>query len=493
MATAFKPEEYTPEEHSNLPVERATIEQIEGNRRRALELYAEAFDKLQQAGECASNASISGELPGATYLSRENLHLLEPSGFKARDDRRERFLTGARQNLDRAIWKHLLLHMDLERLMDRKSHDDFRDQLEKDPPEATAENCFATMSTLMASADDIFRRGIANAFSSLDRRFKSHDGFKVGSRVVLSNAMGEYGMWNHYARHDETIRDVERTFYILDGKENPERSAGIIGLINEQRGAMERRAFVVKDAYFEVKVFKNGNVHLWFKRKDLLEKVNQLLAEYYGEVLGEGANSAQTEAKKSFALRPMESHARNFGFFPTSAETAERVLSLGDITHIDEDATILEPSAGDGALIKAVLNAGARRANITAVEIQHDLMSKLEALDIGRLMQANFLALDPADIGQFDIVLMNPPFDRGRDTDHVLHAMKFVKPGGKLIAIMAASAEFREDAKATEVRRVADVWSAIWHEPFRDLPDRSFAHAGTNVNTLVLSIRKPTG
>jgi hypothetical protein len=89
---------------------------------------------------------------------------------------------------------------------------------------------------------------------------------------------------------------------------------------------------------------------------------------------------------------------------------------------------------------------------------------------------------------------MNPPFDRGRDCDHVRHAWQFLKPGGVLVAVMSARAEFGTDARHKALHDIIDTlnaprWSreATWH----DLPEGSFAHAGTNVNTVMLCMRKP--
>ncbi|MBS7671428.1 DUF4942 domain-containing protein [Croceicoccus gelatinilyticus] len=491
MATAFKAERYTAPENDNLPVQRSTIEDIETKRHRALALYGEAFDLLQQAGDIADKASISGHLPGASYFPREFDRLLHPCGIKTRPERREQFIDGIRKTLDRAIWKHLVEATDIEKLMDAQAREEFRDQLEKDPPEATAENCYTTLANLAGTADEIFMRGIANAFSKLDRRFRSHDGFKIGSRVVLNNALNDYGMWNHYGRKDDVLRDVERTFHVLDGEEQPERAAGIVGAIDAQRSSMTAKAFVAHSDYFEAKVFKNGNVHVWFKRKDLLEEVNRLLATYYGATLGEGADTAGEKAREEYAIRPRDMHAKNFGFFPTSEELARKVLEMGELTSISSETTILEPSAGTGALIEAAIGAGANSRNITAVEIQADLASQLGGLGLGRLMVNDFMQLTPEIVGTFDVVLMNPPFDRSLDCDHVMHAMKFVKPGGKLVAIMAAGVEFRENPRSKALLKRAGEWNAIWYDMFRDLPERSFAHAGTNVNTCVLAIRKP--
>ena len=79
---------------------------------------------------------------------------------------------------------------------------------------------------------------------------------------------------------------------------------------------------------------------------------------------------------------------------------------------------------------------------------------------------------------------MNPPFDRERDIDHVMHALKFLKPDGFLISIMSAGTEFRETRKSVAFRTLMQKMNARW----RDLPPSSFSTVGTNINTIVLSV-----
>jgi hypothetical protein len=71
---------------------------------------------------------------------------------------------------------------------------------------------------------------------------------------------------------------------------------------------------------------------------------------------------------------------------------------------------------------------------------------------------------------------MNPPFYGKHYVKHVLHALKFLKPGGKLTAILPASARY--DHKLLDGR-----WS--------DLPVGSFSESGTNINTTVLTMWAP--
>src|SRR3546814_3255444 len=99
----------------------------------------------------------------------------------------------------------------------------------------------------------------------------------------------------------------------------------------------------------------------------------------------------------------------------------------------------------------------------------------------------DFLALNPDLIGSFDRIIMNPPFDRGRDIDHVNHAIEFLAPGGILVAIMSAGTEFKSDAKAAAFHAKIERYRAR----FRDLDPGSFASVGTMVNTVVLTPRTP--
>src|SRR3546814_1609476 len=52
---------------------------------------------------------------------------------------------------------------------------------------------------------------------------------------------------------------------------------------------------VIEGDYFRVRVFKNGNLHIWFERDDLLQSVNLVLAEYYGEAIGDGYETNEAE------------------------------------------------------------------------------------------------------------------------------------------------------------------------------------------------------
>lgn len=147
--------------------------------------------------------------------------------------------------------------------------------------------------------------------------------------------------------------------------------------------------------------------------------------------------------------------------FPTPPEVADEVVLLAGI---EPHHRVLEPSSGTGALVDAVRRR-VPTATIECVELNHDM-----AFNIGA-RQADFLELTPDDLGKFDRVVMNPPFDKWADIRHIRHALGFLNPDGRLVAICADGP--RQD----------DAFSSFM---VRRLPAGTFA--GTNVRSCILSI-----
>ena len=452
-------------------VPHSTVLAMEAQRERALDLYGQAFDTLQQAAAAHGAATAKGWALAVSLATGR--HQGDRQFSKSGD--RDGYLDECRKQIDRAMWDHLILSTGIERLMDKQEREAFRQQLADDPPPATSDNILATFQRLAGDAGMIFQRGLAQAFSRLDRRFRSHDGFKIGSRIVFNGAFSD-GRWNYYSKKDEDLRDVERVFAVLDGQPHPDRGSGIIGTIDAARPrAWGAQAFEADGDYFKVRVYKNGNVHCWFKRDDLVEKVNQVLADFYGATIGASPDVA--DRKHDVAQTP----ARNFGFFETPAAVGERAM---EALQLRPGMSVLEPSAGKGALASLARKAG---GNVTCIEIQPSNAAYLRNLSFPRVAERDFLHLDPAVLGQFDRILMNPPFDRGRDVDHVTHAMRFLKPGGRLVAIMAAGVEYRTDRKTSDFRATVERFKGS----IRDLPFGSFAESGTNVNTVIVALGLP--
>ena len=461
-------------------IRRATIDAIVASRNAALDQCRVAYQKLADADAAITTAqkaimdAAPDQVTTYTFGCRTRDEFLASLNLQDADT----FLKEARRLIDVHVWSYIIHLTDMHSLMDKEEKEAMRQSLQTDPPDVTVENVHSTLTRFMADADTIWKRGLAKTFSALDRRFRSHTGWRFGSRIILPYAFDEYGSWSFRNSHEDHLIDTERAFYILDGHTPPPNWYGIVDAVRRERqGGHGPRQSTVHSRFFKIKIFKNGNCHLWFTREDLVKKANRVLADYYGEVLSDGDAH---DAPETFSSKT--SLARNFGHYPTPEAVAHRLVEAASIRtpqHGEAPALILEPSAGGGN----IASLAACRGTVDCIEIQPHLADLLKAAGIYRhVWTADFLDRTPTPV--YDFILMNPPFDRERDIDHVTHALKFLNETGLLIAVMSAGTEFRETAKSRAFRDHMAHLNARW----KDLPPGSFSSVGTNVNTLLLKV-----
>lgn len=164
---------------------------------------------------------------------------------------------------------------------------------------------------------------------------------------------------------------------------------------------------------------------------------------------------------------------QDFGQFDTPEVLAREIVTIAGIGPKD---VVLEPSAGIGNIARALRETGAL---VTCHEIDESRVKKLRET-FPDTFSGDFLAAEPDPV--YTAVVMNPPFAKQADIDHVLHAAKFLKPGGKLVAIMSASVLYRTNRKTEEFRN----WLAARGGAIELLPENCFASSGTKVNTVLV-------
>jgi predicted RNA methylase len=169
---------------------------------------------------------------------------------------------------------------------------------------------------------------------------------------------------------------------------------------------------------------------------------------------------------------------QEFGQFFTPAGVAHNLIEMAAIL---PGELVLEPSAGEGALARAARQAGGK---VVCVEQDQRLFRALSRDFVA--FHIDFLKVSAETLPyRFDVIVMNPPFAPiGTDIAHVEHALRFLRTGGRLVAIMSAGVRFHQTKKALAFRGLVDGRKGV----FRDLPSGSFAESGTNVNTTIVSM-----
>lgn len=176
---------------------------------------------------------------------------------------------------------------------------------------------------------------------------------------------------------------------------------------------------------------------------------------------------------------------KEFQFFETPAAIAERMVKLSGINETKQHGfgDILEPSAGQGAIVRAIKEStgGAR---VFVYELMAENQTILKKMNGVRILGADFLNADTSFL--FDNIVANPPFTKGADIDHIRKMYEVCKPGGTIVTIASASWTFGSNKKQVAFREWLDEIEATIEE----LPAGTFKETGTNVKAMLLVINK---
>ena len=187
---------------------------------------------------------------------------------------------------------------------------------------------------------------------------------------------------------------------------------------------------------------------------------------------------------------------KEFQFFGTPDRLADQLVALAELINTDH---VLEPSAGQGAIIKAI-----RRFNkncyIDAFELMPLNCEILKSINETALTplredllwfgywQADFLeqASFSRNIGKYNKIIANPPFNKNQDIDHIKAMHDCLKKGGRLVSMASKHWQFANNKKETDFREWLDEVNAT----VVDVPAGEFKESGTTIATCIIIIDK---
>jgi hypothetical protein len=383
------------------------------------------------------------------------------------------------RSLRRSAWNYFWKEFNMPEIASAADKKRF-DQSMADPPPFDLDTLMATFGPYLDNPRASILRGLAEVFTGLDPAYKSHEKVKIGvkglpKRVVLPSIGTFYGYG------EDKLRDIINALAAVQGKPLIEYSELRLLLANgdalrdggtfphPHNSRHESNTITVIGRGIWLKRFQNGNGHLFFG-PEALRDINLALAEFYGDVLADCPD--EDEARP--ARRTGTAVAKDLQFYPTPEKVIDRLLE--DI-YLKPGMRVLEPSCGDGRIMDAVRKAG---ADVWGVEVDAARAAETRAKG-HKVVCANFLETQGPARPElaFDAVVMNPPFYGKHYAKHVRHALRFLKPGGVLVAVLPATARYDHG--------LLDDLRPSW----TDLPVGAFRESGTNICTVIANIRAP--
>lgn len=209
------------------------------------------------------------------------------SGDQWRDDFKD--ADAAVEIMTRAAWGAIVERLELRRFMSIKRWEDLQKQLngkgherEKLPP-FTVQNVFAFADGYYAQGRQMLTEAVREVFEWLRPRkgtqtgdLKTNTEMEVGERAIvgwmIDSGYGASGFKVRYGTPSQHLIALENVFNALAGN-----GAIAKGYRSALENAIEKSSEGETDL-FEYRACKNGNLHLRFKRLDLLAKFNAIAA-----------------------------------------------------------------------------------------------------------------------------------------------------------------------------------------------------------------------
>lgn len=203
-----------------------------------------------------------------------------------------------------------------------------------------------------------------------------------------------------------------------------------------------------------------------------------------GKTAGFVFASDPTDLLQSVANGDNRNLKKEYQFFATPPDLADELVELAEI---DTYHTILEPSAGQGALIEAIGRLPYRTVPVVCYEAMgtnRDILATKAKKGLSHILLGNdFLEHDTI---YFDRIIANPPFSRNQDIDHIRKMYEFLNPGGRLVSLSSQSWTFGPQKKQVAFRD----WFFEVNAEIIPVGDQRFKSSGTLVSANIIIINK---
>lgn len=216
--------------------------------------------------------------------------------------------------------------------------------------------------------------------------------------------------------------------------------------------------------------------------RDLYVKVNKVL-ELAGGKWNKSAKAhifpddAEDIIADAISTGEILDRKKTLQYFPTPDSLADEMVQLARIID-DEHYHILEPSAGDGSLIRAIRRRF-KNPIITAIEIDPTREKSLKDSGANMVCIGDFLS---ACMGPYDSIVANPPFRNGQDVQHVMKMWDHLEPAGRLVTLTSPAWTFRTN----QINRDFRTWLGSKVSTHKSVPAGTFSDTGIRTELLVL-------
>jgi hypothetical protein len=220
-----------------------------------------------------------------SYSHKDNI-IAVADDKKAPRERHNTFVSG----LQELAWNKILDHPRFQAMLTARARAmlaEFRARQKR--VDFNEQNIRAMFGELVAKKDDLLMAAVLDAFDNMTEYHKdnrihvegwvSDKAWMANRRVVLPYYV-EYGYGGfsiNYRRYEE-MNDIDRAMCVVSGLPY-EEICTIENALRAAFGNRSRPGNTTESTFFEVKFYKKGTIHLYFKDEELWKKFNRMAAQ----------------------------------------------------------------------------------------------------------------------------------------------------------------------------------------------------------------------
>jgi len=200
-----------------------------------------------------------------------------------------------------------------------------------------------------------------------------------------------------------------------------------------------------------------------------------------GKTAGFVFQSDPTELLAEIAKREKRNLKKEYQFFATPDTHADYLVELAEIKGWHR---ILEPSAGQGAIIKAIGRMDIGITDVEYCEIMPINLKVLSTVNLAKWLADDFLQLEEKPV--YDRIIANPPFTKNQDVTHIRKMHEHLSEGGRLVSCASKHWQLSTNKVETEFRE----WLKQVKAEVIEIEAGTFKDSGTMIGTVVIIIDK---
>lgn len=233
-----------------------------------IEAYLKAVENIKSAYALLSKTQeqLNTEFPNGYYSVLAGRYTI--------DNALENILL----EIKKRTWRNFVHLLGIEKILSIKKAEELDRQLEDLTrlPEITHETVYETLRQLAGQAGDFSKDACVEVFNYLRpyNHYKTNLKWQIGKKAIISNGVERYflsGCFHVNYYRTKYIIALDNVFHSLDGKGIPGgyHTPLVDAIQTSETGAGET-------TYFKFHCYQNGNLHIEFKRLDLVKELNRI-------------------------------------------------------------------------------------------------------------------------------------------------------------------------------------------------------------------------